>query len=306
MARKRTFTKNNKLVSFICGALAIALLIVGIGALSSFTGRESKTISATAFSVGGLDENGRYEADEQSIYTKEAFNCIGLRIEPAFDMEGTFDVYYYDYNDNLLDARHGLTRIYDEDYPLAKTARVVFTPDIPEGESRLDWKISSLEVIGFARNLKITVSKDQTYLYENSSNLFNVDKLTEGKTFVNSDAPISTWTTLEESLLENAAANVTGKIAVSGEYEYYDIFVKVKKDELPATSAIVAVVADAEGNVCADEHGNYASVTLNVTNSSEYVWHKLTVELPYDVEFDHLRVSLPANMESCYIFGYND
>ena len=279
---------KNKFKKILCAILCVGCVIALGAGLSALTKSETKTIGASAFSVGALDENGKYVADKQSIYTKDAFECLGLRIEPDFEAKLTYDVYYYDYNEKLLEVKRGLTEIYDEDFPLAKLARVVIHPAIPEGETVKSFKIDYLSKIKFANELKVTVNKNQNYLYNNSVNLYVADDAELGKSF-NSDAAVL-------ALVENTANKVTEKIIVSGDYEYYDIFVKKTAD---ATSAAVAIANAEDNNILARE-------LANLTDVNDGEWCKITISVPeLDAETSaYLIVRMAADADA-YIFGYN-
>ena len=285
----------------LCLILAGVAMLTVIGGAAAFATKDSKRISWREFTPGDIDENGKFVESEQSLCTKEAFNCIGLRIVPEFDAKFTYDVFYYDYNDVLLEAKQGLTGVYDEDYPLAKTARIAIHPEIPEGVKAKDFKIEYWDIKDYANKLKITVDKEQTYLYANSINLYKA--ATRNKTFYQEGVAVSEWNTLSSELVENEQCMVSGEIKISGEFTKYDIFIRCSESDLPPDSHLIAVIADAVGSVVMD--GNKpVYVMSNVAEVSTYVWHKITIEVPEDVDCDHLRVSMPSDVESCYIFGY--
>ena len=287
----------------LCLILAGVAMLTVIGGVAAFATKDSKSISWRELTTGDIDAYGKFVENDQSLCTKEAFNCIGLRIVPEFDAKLTYDVFYYDYNDVLLDAKRGLTGVYDEDYPLAKTARVAIHPEIPEGVKSSDFKIDYWDIRGYANNLKITVDKEQTYLYANSINLYNADKSTLYKTFYQEGVKATAWKTLDANLVEDSQCIVSDDIKISGEFNKYDIFVRCTERDLPPNSYLIAVIADSEGNVVMD--GNKPVYVMNnIAEASTYVWHKITIEVPEEVEFDHLRVSMPSDVESCYIFGY--
>ena len=283
---KFKFKKNSKFKKILCAVLVIGA-VVGIGALvSSFARNDDKTVRSSEFSVGALDENGKYVEDKQSIYTKDAFECVGLRIEPDFEADLTYDVYYYDANEKLLEAKVGLTEVYDEDFPLAKICRVVIHPAIPEGETAKDFKISWNEVKSFAKQVKITVDKNQDNRYSDSVNLYVAENAQLGKSF-NSEEAILTLT-------DNAAHKVSENIVVSGDYEYYDVY--VKKTSGADSSAVV--IAGTDGNeILARE-----LCSLSDVNDGE--WRKMTIEVPEFEGSAYLVVRMPAETE-CYVYGYN-
>ena len=300
MAKRK---RKISLKKILCLILAGVAMLTVIGGVAAFANRDSKSISWRDFSIGDIDINGKYVESDQSLCTKEAFNCIGLRVVPEFDSNLTYDVFYYDYNDVLIDAKRGLSGVYDEDYPLAKTARIAIHPKGLDGVKLKDFKIGYWDIRDYVNKLKITVDKEQTYLYANSINLYNDSNSMFYKTFYQEGVKITEWNTLDTSLVENSKCVVTDVIKISGEYKKYDIFVRCSERDLPPNSYLVAVISDADGNVVLD--GNKpVCVMNNVAESNTYVWHKITIEVPEDVVVDHLRVSMPSDVESCYIFGY--
>ena len=103
----------------IISAVLVTVLVVSLGgALIHALSNDTKTIHPR-FSVGALDENGYYVENDQCIYTKDAFEAVGLRVEPDFETNVTYDIYFYDYAERLLEAKMGLTRVFDEEVQLA-------------------------------------------------------------------------------------------------------------------------------------------------------------------------------------------
>ena len=292
--RNRTKRKINwkRVIVIVC---VVVLAISCLGVISScFKKDNTKTISASAFTRGGLDENGEHVETKKSLVTEEAFACIGLRVVPDFDSHLTYDVYYYDYQDNLIEKRVGLKKTYDEDFPLVKTCRIVIHP---EGADDKDFEIGYFDVRDIAKKLTITVDKEQEYLYESSLNLYDEDTLTTGKSVFN-DADKSFSSV---SLYENGGAKATESFKIKdadGEviYEKYDIYVRFT---VPAKANLHGLLASADGT-------KVAVFSKDLVNMSVGDWTKLTVEIPEDVsKIDHLRVSMPIDAD-CYIFGYND
>ena len=283
---KYKFKKNSKFKTILCTVLVIASVFALVMSVTAFTKNDTKTIKASAFSVGALDENGKYVEDKQSIYTENAFECIGLRIAPDFEAKLTYDVYYYDYNEKLLEVKKDLTEVYDEDFPLAKLCRVVIHPAIPEGETARNFKIDYFERIKFANEVTITVDKNQNYLYGNSVNLYVADNAELGKSF-NADATAV-------NLTENAASKISEKITVSGDYDYYDVYVK-RSDS--SVSAAVVIAESEEDKILSRE-------LLDLTSINDGEWCKITITTPDFENGAYLLVSMPFASE-CYVYGYN-
>lgn len=116
------------------------------------------TLSSTKYRVGGLDGKGNYMNTDQSIYTKDAFECQGLNCTLAFDNDISYQIYFYDQNNEFVHTTGKLTGAFVQDsIPFfAKYARIVITPND-------DNKVSKLEVMKYAKQLKTTVYREQGF-----------------------------------------------------------------------------------------------------------------------------------------------
>lgn len=280
MARKKRFSFK-KVVSIV---VAVALLGAAIFGLSALFGKQTTTISSTAFKVGNLDgATGQYLSDDTAIYTSDAFACQGLRIQPDFEAGGTFDVYYYDSNERLLDADKGLTGVYESSHPTAHCARVVYHPEVPSDVKDSEFRIRFYEVLGYANDLKITVDKNQTE-YKTSTDLY-VDG-GEG-TFVAENIT---------EVVSSATMKVSNLITVSDQYDAYQIYVKA--DAFSSEDVIVAF-GDADGKaiVCGKSvTGNYGIAhTFEGDEMLEGSWYTVVLEVP--AKATTLRVSAPNGAE---------
>ena len=154
----------------IISAVLVGVLLIGaIAGLGVLLAKDTKTISPTAFSVGGINEQGNYVESETSIYTKDMFECQGLSIEPDFEATGIYKVFYYDSNKKFMKATDAMSAS-DGAYNMGESvfgasfARVMITPDVPldeDGNAVEDYKIRFYEVVGIANDYKITVDKKQ-------------------------------------------------------------------------------------------------------------------------------------------------
>ena len=178
---------SKKTKSIISGILLVAIIAGVLALAGSLLGKETKTISSTEFSVGGINAQGNYVESKTSIYTKDMFECQGLSIEPDFEATGTYKVFYYDSNKNFVGATDELNAedgVYTkgDTFVLAQYARIMITPDVPtddEGNEVEDFKIRFYEVNGYASDYTITVSKEQKFVY--TDNLFKIDPSMDGK-----------------------------------------------------------------------------------------------------------------------------
>ncbi len=155
MAKKVKFNVKN-IVSIILAALVLVGVIAGIVAIANPP--ETKTISSTVFRVGGLNVNGEYIKTKESIYTKDLIECQGLEIEPEFESNVEYQVFYYDYEKDFIRSTDVMTDSYEKDEDMAVYCRVVISP-IPEEDEEV--KIYFWEVVGIANNLNITVNRKQ-------------------------------------------------------------------------------------------------------------------------------------------------
>jgi hypothetical protein len=166
MSRFKRKINWKKIISIV---LVGVLLVGAVAGLGSVFGKDTKTISPTVFSVGGINDEGKHVDTKTSIYTKEMFECQGLSIEPDFEATGTYKVFYYDSHKNFMKATDAMSAsngayTMGESVFGASYARVMITPDVPldeDGEAVEDYKIRFYEVVGIANEYKITVDKKQ-------------------------------------------------------------------------------------------------------------------------------------------------
>ena len=303
---KRFKTKRKISWKKLISAIAVVVILLGsIAGIRACTKDETKTISASAFSRGSLDENGEYVETNASLYTPEAIACRGLKIVPDFDAQFTYDVYYYDYQDNFVDKKLGFKKSYDEDYPLyiATHCRIVIHPNNSDGENN---EISWLEVRSIAKKLTITVDKDQTYKYSDSIDLYDEKLVIVNKSFqpLGDSSPSSFDSkNLSEYTDAQYPVKITPAITVDGAYDKYDVYVYLEVNE--ARWPLVALF-DSTGKVIKFE-GNYVFDVVNAASVVKPCWVKMTIEIPELESYEgvHFMVSMPEQSD-CHIFGYND
>ena len=187
---KRKFKWKN-ILSFV---LVGVLLVGAVAGLGSIFGKDTKTISSTAFSVGGINEQGNYVESKTSIYTKDMFECQGLSIEPDFEATGTYKVFYYSENKNFLgstDVMNAEDGVYNkgDTFAVAKYARIMITPDVPvdeDGNEVEDFKIRFYDVAGYANEYTISVDKKQKFESVSEINFFAINEARIDKMIDNS------------------------------------------------------------------------------------------------------------------------
>lgn len=177
--------KKNWIIYLIVGLLLLGVVgggIVGILKLTDTGKLDTKTISSTKFSVGGLDSNGKYMNTNTSIYTKEAFECQGLEVSLDFDNEIEYQIYFYDQNNDFVHTTGKLSGAFvKESVPFfAKYARIVVTP-------KEDDVVSTIEVLKYARQLTVKVNREQGFK-NYTENLCFVDESVNGLNFNTGEA----------------------------------------------------------------------------------------------------------------------
>ena len=97
------------------------------------------------------------------------------------------------------------------------------------------------------------------------------------------------------TLTDDEAVKVSEQITVTGDYDYYDVFVKKTSEEVVN---VAVVIAGGEENTILERE----LADLGDVNVGE--WCKVTVELPKLDGEAYLLVRMPAASE-CYVYGYN-
>ena len=223
MSKLRRKFKLKNIISFV---LVGVLLVGAVAGLGSVFNKDTKTIYSSAFSVGGINDNGNYVESKTSIYTKDMFECQGLSIEPDFEATGTFKVFYYNADKNFIGATDELKAedgVYTkgDTFAVARYARIMITPDVPVDEDGIeeeDFKIRLYEVNSYASDYKISVDKKQN---AEKLNMFVVDRDMLGKVYSASEG--STPTVMDGADYETFGAtkpiNVIGASEITLEYK---------------------------------------------------------------------------------------
>ena len=268
-------------VLLICGAVA--------GCVALF-GKDTKTIGAGEFTRGKINPfDGKYVESTTSIYTKDAFPCQGLRVVPDFESSGEFEVFFYDAHGNLMESSGAQRDTYEADMPEASCARVVYTPDKPADVKAADWSIGILEVSKYARQLTITVDKDQTE-YKTSNDLYRATTTTGGFAVENINT-LNTSATVQSSEVVN----------LDGTYDLYRIYVRY--DEIAGQDVKIAFAKEDGKAIYVNEDGKVESgfaATMHVKDMQEGSWYSVIVEVPEDAT--SLRIQGPVG-ENYRIYG---
>lgn len=172
--------KIAKTILIIVLCLAVVGGIFGVVAWTQSDKFDQKDLSFLGkYEVGGLDSNGNYMSTNASIYTKKPIECQGLNCNLVFDSTISYQLYFYDQNNEFVHTTGKLTGTFTEDgVPFfAKYVRIVITP-------KEDDKVTSMEVAKYAKQLKVSVNREQGFknYTENLVNIVVEGKLLEGAT----------------------------------------------------------------------------------------------------------------------------
>lgn len=106
-----------RIISVALGVLVAFGTIFGAVKLFQYMKQDSTSLHLV-YEVGSLDEQGRYEEDKGTLYTKEKFACDGLKATLDFDSTISYQVAYYDILDNFISKSEVLTEGYSGKAPI--------------------------------------------------------------------------------------------------------------------------------------------------------------------------------------------
>lgn len=222
MAMKKNSLKSKKTWKniLVIGLSIITLLgvAVGIAALVNKSEEETTKKNNPTYAIGGLTETGTYLETKESIYTKDAFECYGLKTTLNFDNNISYKLFFYDEDKTFVESTSQLIDTFDSSKTLmpggTKYCRVVITPNE-------DSKISWYEKNSYAKQLTIKVNKDQTKIAgveKVLTNYFEVDETKNGYALSPSD--FVAGSTMNYS--EVSGNSVSKALDVSG-YRHYQL-----------------------------------------------------------------------------------
>lgn len=157
MAKFRVKKLGSK-AKFTLVFVLISVLLVGLFATIVTLDREvsTQTITASAFDVGGLNAQGKYEEDETSLYMKEFVKVDGLKIELSEDMSVDVTLYLYDEDKKLLST--GGTVSVSSDYTYTTVGNAVyFRLELTKSSGN---EVELFEKVSLVNQVKITVDRE--------------------------------------------------------------------------------------------------------------------------------------------------
>ncbi len=269
MAKKINFKSKSLWKKIGLGVLAGVVLIgavFGVTALFRKAEEETQKEISPSWAIGGLTEDGAYLETKESIYTKDAFECYGLKTTLDFDNNISYRLFFYNEDNSFLESTSKLTDAFDSSKTNmpgeTKYCRIVITPNE-------DSKISWYEKSGYANQLTIKVNKDQ----EKSDgvevvlkNYFEVDSSKIGYALTTSEFN----STGVLSFTAVSGNSVSSPIDVSG-YRHY----KLKVVDNGNNSLVNYYFGDANNNFVSFarfENGAYAEYFIDIPASATYFY----------------------------------
>ncbi len=150
-------------LSVVLGLGAVLGVAVGVKHLANKEDDGLKKIRPN-FSVGSLSTVGKYVDSEGSIYTKEAFECQGLKITLDFEDTISYKIFFYEDNGDFISSTELLEDSSTPTLPSGAThARIQIVPDwealdiTNAKEQVINW----YEVSKYTKQMEIKVNKEQ-------------------------------------------------------------------------------------------------------------------------------------------------
>ena len=113
--------------------LGIGLILGAVGLVRNLINKDDDGFDKVnlSYSIGGLDENGKYEETKGSLYTKNAIELnTGDELQFTLDFENDiqYQLYFYDGNDEFVSSSEVLTKNYKHVAESDTSVRVLITP----------------------------------------------------------------------------------------------------------------------------------------------------------------------------------
>lgn len=150
--------KNQKLKRILIIVISSVLAIGTITGLAFGLKPKDTKKTTLSYHIGSIDDSGAYVQNDEHMYS-DLFKCQGLVVEPEFDSNVKYRIYFYRHDKTLISENTTgfLTNKYElKDDMVVKYARILVVPDLGDKD-----KITFWNKRGFAKNLNITVNKEQ-------------------------------------------------------------------------------------------------------------------------------------------------
>lgn len=163
------FRKKGTWKKILAGALAIVLGVGAIAGISTLIGNKAdddgKIVVNPKWSIGGLDDQGKYEESDATLYTKDAFECQGLTVKPNFDSNVKYQIFFYDELGEFVSKTNVMENSYTGSLPTFAThARLEVTPIWDEDVKEKDQVIKWYNKHKWEGQLEIKVNEEQEFV----------------------------------------------------------------------------------------------------------------------------------------------
>ena len=146
---KKLFKK--KWPVLVIGVLVLAAavcLLFRMGSSQTYT-----TLSATNYEVGALDETGAFKKNAGSFVSTGFYDVDGLSVKVEEDAELSYQLYFYDAEENFISATNNFGVTYNGIIPEnAELFKIVITPTN-------DDDISTFDIINYSSDVTVRFYK---------------------------------------------------------------------------------------------------------------------------------------------------
>ena len=144
-------TKTGKIALIVVGIL-VAIMAIGLcvrmGSSQTYT-----TLSATDYEVGALDTAGAFKKNAGSFVSKDFYDVDGLSVKVEEDAELSYQLYFYDAEENFISATNNFGVTYNGTIPEnAKLFKIVINPTN-------DDDISTFDIINYESDVEVRFYK---------------------------------------------------------------------------------------------------------------------------------------------------
>lgn len=142
---------KNKWLIIVVGVLVLAAalgLIIRMGSSQTYA-----TLSATDYEVGALDTAGAFKKNAGSFVSKDFYEVDGLSVKVEEDAELSYQLYFYDAEENFISATNQFAVTYNGTIPEdAELFKIVINPTN-------DDDISTFDIINYGSDVEVRYYK---------------------------------------------------------------------------------------------------------------------------------------------------
>lgn len=146
------FKKKTGKIALIVVSILVAIMAIGLcvrmGSSQTYT-----TLSATDYQVGALDETGAFMKNAGSFVSKDYYDVDGLSVKVEEDAEVSYQLYFYDAEENFISATNNFGVTYNGTIPEnAELFKIVINPTN-------DDDISTFDIINYESDVEVRFYK---------------------------------------------------------------------------------------------------------------------------------------------------